>query len=313
MLFLYVLITLVSFVFLYLSGLTRAHFLMPTTKILSYFSLSNASFEVNPYYFLLFLITIPLPSLLFINYLIKTHADYSIMPTFGAISFFILLVAGLNWFGACIALGFALSNFFLIKSVKYEKHIYKFLAVQRIRNHAIKQGLRTYSYFIVAGLLLTMFADPSYVESEMSFFFKTTFGEQGNFTSLDEYMMQQQKELYHQTLDTIEDSLLASIYSTYTDLNYQQRDVCYNDLQKNMDEIDKRAKESVDIQIEKQNDSLTKQRLGFVMELFRMIKNIYPLLTIATFLFLFQFFIFIFSFLTYVYSFVWDRHFFEYT
>ncbi|MBW6451568.1 MAG: hypothetical protein K0B02_02460 [DPANN group archaeon] len=301
---------ILSFIFLYLSHFNLDLIISPSANISTAMSAGDFSFGMNFSYFIMFLLTVPIPFIIFFKIVIADlKSDYSILITPLLLSIFTLFFGGFTFFNIVASLSVFISFFIVFKGAKISD-IYKKPPYKKLAGVALSKAFSVFSLIFTFALLIYVFNNPLLASNEIDSMLTSTLNmSEDDLGDIQSVAIESQKNANYAMLEGLEQALLYSVFDESYGLTPLERQKCFSALNSSMVYIDKDVKANIDAQfdlIDSTFDDLdvsssVDNNLQMLSNLFDIIKFIYPLMVAFTMFFFFRIAMFFTGILSFVY------------
>ncbi|NOQ56117.1 MAG: hypothetical protein GQ477_04930 [Nanohaloarchaea archaeon] len=262
------------------SGLKFNSFLSPMSFISEIFSgtITDISWPLVIVSILMFCVSFAFFSIQVYN---NKH-DNSILIFSALISFIIVLLNVFSIPSIIFSLGFFIASFQVMTSVRKEKEKLKRPKISDILGGVSSKALTLLNISLALAVFIILVGNPSYAENELSSISQSVVGmDISDMESLQQQILDQQKEAAYAQIEAIETSVLYGIYGGTSDLTTSEKAKCFNAINNSMKEIDRQAKASIDMQM----STSGADQMGSIestLKLLTLFKQFYPHITALT-------------------------------
>ena len=293
---------LVSFAFLSFSGFNLDIVMSPTGSVLNAISGDGLSFGFSIPYILAFLVTIPIPFIVFFRIALSDSSrDYSILTIPLLISVFVLLINGLTIFSAFASVGVLLSFLAVLMGTR-SVEIYKKPPYRAIARSSFSKAFSYFSIIFTLGVFIFVFNQPALASDEIDSMLKSTLNmTQDDLNDLQDVVVEAQKITSYAMLENIEQVLLYSVLNTSYGLEPSESVRCFSALNRSMPDIDSAAKASIDAQLESGDAGGSFGSADMLKDMLDIIKVTYPFIVALTMFFVLRMGIMLAAVFTFIY------------
>lgn len=220
--------------------------------------------------------------------------DNSILLISAMISMMIVILNSFSIPSIIFSLGLFLAYFQVLTSLRREKEKLKRPKISDILGGVLSKALTLLNISLALAIFIVLVGNPSYADNELSSISQSVAGiDISDIESLQQQIMDQQKEATYAQIEAIETSVLYGIYSGTSDLTTAEKEKCFNAINDSMAEIDKKAKASIDLQLLTSGAS-PMDSIESTLKLLTLFRQFYPHITALTvFMFLGMFKLFL--------------------
>ncbi|MCK5593751.1 MAG: hypothetical protein KAI18_00765 [Candidatus Aenigmarchaeota archaeon] len=212
--------------------------------------------------------------------------DNSILLISAIISIMIVILNSFSIPSIIFSLGLFIAYAQVLISIRKEKEKLKRPKISDILGGVSSKALTLLNISLALAVFMVLIGNPSYAEDELSSISQSVAGiDISDIESLQQQIMDQQKEATYAQIEAIETSVLYGIYGGTSDLTTAEKTKCFNAINDSMAEIDKQAKASIDLQLSSAGAS-PMDSIESTLKLLTLFKQFYPHITALTILML---------------------------
>ncbi|MCK5234313.1 MAG: hypothetical protein KAJ88_00585 [Candidatus Aenigmarchaeota archaeon] len=263
------------------SGFDFDFLLSPMSTIFTIFT--SPGLGINWLFLFLGLIFFCLSLALFIIYAYDNPGDSLMLAGSAIVSVIIAVLHSFSIAGILFSLGLFIASVYIIHAVAQEKDKVKSPAIFTTSLKVSSVSLTIFNLAIALGVFIVLAGNSSYADNEISSMTSGMLGTNiSDIESLPQQMVLQQREAAYENIEAIERSVLYGIYSETSDLTLSEKQKCFNAINSSMDEIDRNAKASIDLQLAQLSSDPQFRTIESTLNLLKYFRHYYPHLTSLT-------------------------------
>ncbi len=281
---------LASVLLLFMSGITKDSILYPISHIGELYG-GGLSFDPIVLLISAFMFSLSL-SFLIRHSMISGRDMATIAGTLPSV-IVILLASSSSMIAILGSLGMVLSASYISYSARKKKEEMRKVSISRISSELSSSSMSIINIFLAISVLLVLMGSQAQTGEVMSDISSDMLGM--DITGINDtgsMVEDQQKRMAYEQLEMMEQSVLYGIYSSAgNDLAPAERQRCFQAVNSSMEQIDKQAKASIDLQLATQQDKSAGQMrsLDTVIKMFDMLIIYYPFIAALSLLILLEF------------------------
>lgn len=297
----------ISFMFLYISNIHIDMMLSPASSALGTLTGQGISQGINYTYFLLFIMTIPIPFIILFSAASKyAKKDYSLLLAPFLVSISILLIDGFDIVNIFSAIGLLIAFFIVFNGAFKSTEIYKKPPYRSLARKSILTAFSVFALVFAAGIFVFLSGEPHYASDEINSILTSMLNmTENDLKNIQQVFIEKQKEANYMLLENVEQALMYSLMQKPYGLSSQESAKCISAFNQSLGEIDASAKKNIDDQLKNAASSggLETGSMNMLINMLDLMKKSYPAITAVMVFFAMQSIAFLSGILLYIYLF----------
>ncbi len=274
----YIITSLLFIILMMSSGFSFNKLLTPMSFISEIFTSAGISWSLVIISLVMFCLSFAFFSIHAYN---EKH-DNSILVISAIISILIIILNSFSIPSIIFSLGLFIAYLHILTSVRKEKEKLKKPKISDILGGVLSKALTLLNISLALAVFIVLVGNPSYADNELSSISLSVAGiDISDIESLQQQIVDQQREATYAQIEAIETSVLYGIYGGTSDLTTAEKAKCFIAINNSMAEIDKQAKASIDMQLSSSSAS-PMDSIESTLKLLTLFKQFYPHITFLT-------------------------------